>query len=61
MCIEEKVDIKDYFLWKFDKIVCGWWNTRSVKDVRSVLKVSELNKTEKERAYWENMCGKYEV
>ena len=39
----------------------GWRSTEWVEGVRSALKVTELNKSMKERAYQESLRGKYEV
>ena len=42
-------------------MVLGWRSSKRVEGVRSVLKVSELNKSLKERTYQESLHGKYEV
>ena len=43
------------------KLVGGWRNAGRMEGVRNVLKVSELNRSVKERAYQESLRGKYEV
>ena len=43
------------------KLVGGWRNAGRMEGVRNVLKVSELNRSVKERAYQEILRGKYEV
>ena len=43
------------------KLVGGWRSPGRMKSVRSVLKVSELNNSVKERAHQESLRGKYEV
>ena len=43
------------------KLVGGWRSAGRIGGVRNVLKVSELNKSVKERAYQESLHGKYEV
>ena len=43
------------------KLLGGWRSAGRTEGVRNVLKVSELNHSVKERAYQENLHGKYEV
>ena len=43
------------------KLVGGWRSAGRMEGVRNVLKVSELNNSVKEKAYQENLGGKYEV
>ena len=43
------------------KLLGGWRSAGRMEGVRSVLKMSELNHSVKERAYQESLRGKYEV
>ena len=43
------------------EVVCGWRNVGRMEGVRNVLKVSEPNKSAKERTYQKRLLGKYEV
>ena len=43
------------------KVVCGLRDARRMEGVRNMLKVSELNKSVKERAYQGTLREKYEV
>ena len=42
-------------------MVGGWRSAGRIVGVRSVLKVSELNRSVKEQAYQESLRGKYEM
>ena len=50
-----------HFRWKLDwKLYVDGWIPKRMEGVRSVLKASELNKSEKERVYQESLCGEGE-
>ena len=54
--------LSDHFLVEARlKLLGGWRSAGRMKDVRNVLKVSELNHSVKERPYQESLRGKYEV
>ena len=54
--------MSDHFLVeKRLKMVEGWRSAGRIEGVRSVLKVSELNKRVKEQAYQESLHEKYEM
>ena len=54
--------LSDHFLVEARlKLLGGWRSSGRMEGVRSVLKVSELNHSVKERAYQDSLRGKYEV
>ena len=53
--------MSDFFGGARLKLVGGWRSAGRMEGVRKVLKVSELNNSEKERAYQESLHPQYEM
>ena len=58
MCIEKVEEGHNFLVEDKPKVIFGWASTMRMKVIITVLKVSELNKSDKELAYLEDLKKK---